>query len=99
MQLLHGKASKLNKKIDPTIPGIKQSNLQKEKKNFFQEQLLLDQRSFLEPAISSSFFCTPVNNLGNMLFQVLSIDKLGELSFELSLLKVQGREVALSELI
>ena len=34
-----------------------------------------------------------------MLFQVLSIDRLGELSFEVSLLKVQGQEVALSELI
>ena len=34
-----------------------------------------------------------------MLFEVLSIDRLGELSFELLLLKVQGREVALSELI
>ena len=34
-----------------------------------------------------------------MLFQFLSIDRLGELSFELSLLKVQGREVVLSELI
>ena len=33
-----------------------------------------------------------------MLFQVLSINRLGELFFELSLLKVQGREVALSEL-
>ena len=45
------------------------------------------------------FFCTPVNNFGDMLFQDLPIDRLGELSFELSLLKVQGREVALSELI
>ena len=71
----------------------------KEKNVFFQEQLLLDQRSFLEPTISFSFFCTPVNNFGGMLFEVLSIDRLGELSFELSLLKVQGREVALSELI
>ena len=44
-------------------------------------------------------FCTPVNNFGNMLFQVLSINRLGELSFELSLIKVQGREEALSELI
>ena len=34
-----------------------------------------------------------------MLFQVLSFDRLGELPFELSLLKVQGREVASSELI
>ena len=34
-----------------------------------------------------------------MLFQFLSIDRLGELSFELSLLKDQGREAALSELI
>ena len=34
-----------------------------------------------------------------MLIQVLSIDTLVELSFELSLLKVQGREVALPELI
>ena len=34
-----------------------------------------------------------------MLFQDLPVDRLGELSFELSLLKVQGREVALSELI
>ena len=55
---------------------------------FFQEQLLLDQRSFLKPAISLSFFCTPVNNFGDMLFQVLSIDRLGEVSFELLLLKV-----------
>ena len=85
--------------MGPTVPGIKHSNLQREKKFFFQEQLLLDQRSFLEPAISLSFFRTPVNNFGDMLFQVLSIDRLGELSFEVSLLKVQGREVALSELI
>ena len=34
-----------------------------------------------------------------MLFQVLSFDRLGELSFELSLLKVQGRQVVSSELI
>ena len=41
----------------------------------------------------------PVNNFGDMLFQVLSIDRFGELSLELSLLKFQGREVALSELL
>ena len=34
-----------------------------------------------------------------MLFQVLSIDGLGKLSFELSFIKVQRREKALSELI
>ena len=34
-----------------------------------------------------------------MLFQVLSIDGLGKLSFELSLIKVQRREKALSELM
>ena len=34
-----------------------------------------------------------------MLFQVLLIDRLGELSFQLSLLKVQEREAASSELI
>ena len=88
MQLLHEKASNLNKKMDPTIPGIKHSNLQREKCFFLQEQLLLDQRSFLKPAISLRFFCTPVNNFGDMLFQVLSIDRLGEVSFELLLLKV-----------
>ena len=32
-----------------------------------------------------------------MLFQVLSIDRLGELSFELSLIKLQRQEEALSE--
>ena len=64
---------------------------------FFKEQLLLDQRSFLEPAISLTFFCIPVNNFGDMLFQVLSVDRLGELSFQLSLLKVQRREDDLSE--
>ena len=34
-----------------------------------------------------------------MLFQVLSTDMFGELSFELSLIKVQIREEALSELV
>ena len=34
-----------------------------------------------------------------MLFQVFSIDRLGGPSFKSSLLKVQGREEALSELI
>ena len=34
-----------------------------------------------------------------MLVQVLPVDRLGQLSFELSLLKVQRREEALSELI
>ena len=34
-----------------------------------------------------------------MLFQVLSVDRLAELSFQLSLLKVQRREGALSEFI
>ena len=81
------------------FPGLNTVICKEKKKIFFQEQLLLDQRSFLEPAISLSFFRTPVNNFGDMLFQVLSIDRLGELSFEVSLLKVQGREVALSELI
>ena len=38
------------------------------------------------------FFCTPVNNFGDMLFQVLSVDRLGELSFQLPLPKVQRRE-------
>ena len=33
-----------------------------------------------------------------MLFQVLSIDRLAELSFQLSLLKVQKREDALSKI-
>ena len=55
LQLFHEKANNLNKKIDWTIPGIKHSNLQREKCFFFQEQLLLDQRSFLKPAISLSF--------------------------------------------
>ena len=34
-----------------------------------------------------------------MLFQILSVGRLGELSFELPLLKVKRREDALSELI
>ena len=34
-----------------------------------------------------------------MLFQVLSIDRLGELSFQLSLIKVKIREETLYELI
>ena len=54
----------------------------------------LDQRSFLYNLL----FCTSVNNFGGMLFQVLSIDRLGELSFELSLIKLQRQEEALSEL-
>ena len=57
----------------------------------------MDQHSFLQPTISLSFFCTPVNNFDDMLFQVLSVDRLGELSFQLSLLKVQRREDDLSE--
>ena len=34
-----------------------------------------------------------------MLFQILSIDRLGEIYFELYLIKVQIREEALSEII
>ena len=59
----------------------------------------MDQHSFLRPAISLSFFGTPVNNFGHMLFQVLSVDRLGDLSFQLLLLKVQRRKDALSEFI
>ena len=70
--------------MDPTIPGIKGSNLQREK-CFFRN--------------NNYFFCTPVNNFSNMLFQVLSIDRLGEIYFELYLIKVQIREEALSEII
>ena len=45
LQLLLEKEINLNKKMDPTIPGIKHSNLQREK-CFFWEPLLLNQRSF-----------------------------------------------------
>ena len=38
--------------------------------------------------LSLSFFGTPVNNFGDMLFQVLSTDRLGELSFDLSLIRI-----------
>ena len=80
--------------MDPTVPGITETC---KEKNVFRNNYILDQHSFLQPAISLSFFGTPVNNFGDMLFQVLSVDRLGELSFQLSLLKVQRREDDLSE--
>ena len=45
LQLLD-KANDLNKKMDQTIPGIKHSNLQREK-CLFRNNYYLDQRSFL----------------------------------------------------
>ena len=55
---------------------------------FFWNNYFLDHRSFLWPAISLRFFCAPVNNFSDILFQVSSIDRLEALSCELSLLKV-----------
>ena len=59
----------------------------------------MDQHGFLQPAVSLIFFFTPVNTFGDMLFQVLSVDQLVELYSQLSFLKVQRREDALSEFI
>ena len=66
---------------------------------FFEEQLLLGSTQFFITCYFVKVFCTPVNNLCALLFQVWSIDRLGDLSFELSLLKVQKREEVLSELV
>ena len=82
--MLHEKASNLNKKMDPTIPGIKHNNLQREK-CFFSGTTTIGSMLFFITCYFVKFFCTPVNNFDDMLFQVLSIDRLGELSFELSL--------------
>ena len=60
------KASNINGKIDPTISGIKP---EKRKMFIFRNNYYLDQHNFLQPAISLSFFCTPVNNFRDMLFQ------------------------------
>ena len=43
------------------------------------------------------FFCTPVNDLNDKFFQVISIDRLGVISCGLSLFKVERRADALSE--
>ena len=59
----------------------------KKNNDFFKSNYFLDQRSFYI-VLSLSFFGTPVNNFGDMLFQVLSADRLGELSFDFSLIKV-----------
>ena len=89
LQLLLEKANNLNKKMDPTITGIKHSNLQREK-------------YFLGTTatwINEIFYNLLFNIFGYILFQVLSIYRLGELSFELSLIKGQRRDEALSEFI
>ena len=85
--------------MDPTIPGIKHSNLQRENCVFFSGTTTAGSTQFFTTCYFVKFFWTPVNNFGDQLFQVLSIDKLGELSFELPLFKVQGGEVVLSKFI
>ena len=50
LQLLFAKTNTLNKKLDPTVPRIKQGNLQR-KKCFFRNKYFLDHHGFLWPAI------------------------------------------------
>ena len=75
--------------MDPIILG----------KNVFKEELLLGSTQFFITCYFVKFFYTSLSNFSNMLFQVFSVDRLGEPSFKLSLLKVHKREEALSEFI
>ena len=65
--------------MDPTLSEIKLSNMLREKYDFL-EQLLLGSRQFFINCYFAKSFCTTVTNFSDMLFQVLPIDRLGELS-------------------
>ena len=91
LQLLLKKTNTLNKKRDPIVPRIKHSNLERKKKLFKGQLLLGSPQFFIAYYFVKVFFV--------YLFQILSVDRLREFSCELSLLKVQIRADALSEVI
>ena len=67
---------------------------------FCYGQLFLGSQHFLMTCyFVKVYFCTPVNNFSDVLFKGLLIDRLGALSCELPLLKVQRRVDALSDVI
>ena len=73
--------------MDPTVSGIKHSNLQIEKQ-FLGTTTSWITAVFYDLLFCKVIFCTPVNNFSNMSFKVLSVIRLEALSYELSLLKV-----------
>ena len=71
----------------------------KEKSNFLGTTTSRINTAFLWSTTLLIFLCAPVQNFSDILSQVLWTDRLGALSCELSLLNVQRRADALSELI